>query len=87
MLIWQTQEPQQLKLSASIEMLRQHDLGMFTRCPQAKCAQLLKMCANHRGQELKKELTLVGSSDITVAITEPQTGRKEVTLPVKVSQP
>ena len=46
-----------------------------------------KMCANHRGQELKKELTLAGSSDITVAITEPQTGRKEVTLPVKVRQP
>lgn len=47
----------------------------------------LKVCATHRGQELKKELTLAGSSDITVAITEPQTGQKEVTLPVKVRQP
>lgn len=32
-------------------------------------------------------MTLAGSSDITIAITEPQTGRKEVTLPVKVRQP
>ena len=32
-------------------------------------------------------MTLAGSSDITVAITEPQTGRKEATLPVKVRQP
>lgn len=30
-------------------------------------------------------MTLAGSSDITIAITEPQTGRKEMTLPIKVT--
>lgn len=40
------------------------------------------MC--HRGQVLKKEMTLAGNTDITVAITEPLTGKKEVTVPVKV---
>lgn len=43
---------------------------------------LLAIC---RGQVLKREVTLADRTDITVAITEPLTGRKEVTLPVKVS--
>ena len=33
---------------------------------------------------LKKEVTLAGSKDISVTITEPLTGKKEATLPVKV---
>lgn len=41
--------------------------------------------ATCRGQVLKREVTLADSTDITVAITEPLTGRKEVTLPVKAS--
>ncbi len=45
----------------------------------------LMLLATRRGQVLKREITLADSSDITVAITEPLTGRKEVTLPVKVS--
>ena len=43
------------------------------------------LLATCRGQVLKREITLADSTDITVAITEPLTGRKEVTLPVKVS--
>ena len=45
----------------------------------------LTLLATCRGQVLKREITLADSTDITVAITEPLTGRKEVTLPVKVS--
>ncbi|KAL0040642.1 hypothetical protein WJX79_000331 [Trebouxia sp. C0005] len=41
--------------------------------------------AFNRGQVLKREVTLADRTDITVAITEPLTGRKEVTLPVKIS--
>ena len=43
------------------------------------------LLATCRGQVLKREVTLADSTDITVAIAEPLTGRKEVTLPVKVS--
>ena len=58
-----------------------------TCCPQVSEFQPFVMCVYCRGQVLRKEMTLADSSDITVAITEPQTGRKEVTLPVKVRQP
>ena len=43
------------------------------------------LLATCRGPVLRREVTLADSTDITVAITEPLTGRKEVTLPVKVS--
>ena len=43
------------------------------------------LLATRRGQVMKREVTLADSTDITVAVTEPLTGRKEVTLPVKVS--
>ena len=59
---------------------------MYTWYTQANYTQPFMVCANHRGQVLKKEMTLAGSSDITVVITEPLTGQKEMTLPVKVSQ-
>ena len=39
---------------------------------------------SYREQSLKKELTLAGNTDITVAITEPMTGRAEVNLPIQV---
>lgn len=36
---------------------------------------------------LKKELTLAANTDITVAVTEPMTGRAEINLPIKVNCP
>ena len=42
------------------------------------------LALERRDQTLKKELTLAGNSDITVAITEPMNGRAEVHLPIKV---
>ena len=82
----ETPVPHQLKVSACVEVLRWQDLCTFLCCTQADRIRSLIICGNLRGQVLKKEMTLAGSSDITVAITEPQTGRKEVTLPVKVRQ-
>ena len=40
-----------------------------------------------RGRALRREVTMVGNNDISVALIEPMTGVKEGTLPLMVSAP
>ncbi len=38
-----------------------------------------------RGRALRREVTMVGNNDVSVALIEPMTGLKEGTLPLMVS--
>ena len=40
-----------------------------------------------RGRALRREVTMVGNNDVSVALIEPMTGVKEGTLPLMVSAP